>query len=459
MTSEKALIYEGVASTFYIILTQGALFTAMALYFGLDAVMIGVTASFPLAFQVVQVVNPWLLRRVRSRKRLLIAANSARFVWIIVIASLVLRRQSAALFIVVFAIAQVANAVAGNTWMSLVRDVVARADQGGFVARRNAFISIITVFLVLGYSRIIDVVTPPWNWALVLLISLVGTVLSLRFIEPVEEPHYSPAVDRIGYRQVLHDANFMRLCGAYFVWNVVFLISAPFFAYHQIVNLGLSMTVIGVAAVSLSVLSVIFYRFWAFVSDRMGTKTILVAGIMVASCTPVLWLLMTDSMWPYTMVADVVLAAFAWAALNIAFIALPLEVSKDSSPGYYAVYFALGGLGGLLGSIIGGFGAAWLNGLSVRIAGETIYGIQFLFVSVGFLRLATLKLFSAVHAERYVPPHSMVINVLSVMARRPPLRPFESLPATGGSRNRSRLPAPSSSQTARTPQDGRPSAP
>ncbi len=427
MISERALIYEGATSTFSIILTQGALLTAMALFFELDAVMIGVTASFPLAFQVVQVINPWLLRQVRSRKRLLAAANSVRFLWVILIAALIVRRQSPLLFIVVFAVTQAANSVAGNTWMSLVRDVVPAERQGSFVARRNVSISVVTVLLVLAYSRVIDVVAEPWNWVIVLAISLAGTVLSLKSIEPVQEPLYSPTVYAGTYAAVLRDRNFMRLCLAYFVWNVVFLISAPFFSYHQITNLQLPMTVIGLATVSMSVLSVLFYRLWAHVSQRMGTKTILVAGIMLASSTPVIWLLMTPTMWPYAMVADVLLAAFSWAALNIAFIALPLEVTRDSSPGYYALYFAFGGIGGLVGSVIGGFAAGWLNGLQFTLGGETFFGLQLLFVTVGFLRFATLKLFTRIHTERYVAPHTMVINVLSVVARRPPLRPFESL--------------------------------
>ncbi|TVR02247.1 MAG: MFS transporter, partial [Spirochaetaceae bacterium] len=121
MNTERALIGEGVASTFYIILTQGPLFTAMAIFFGLDAVLIGITASFPLAFQLVQVFNPWLLARVRSRKRLLFAANSGRFLWIILIVAAIRGTHTPALFLVVFAVTQMTNAIAGNTWMSLVR--------------------------------------------------------------------------------------------------------------------------------------------------------------------------------------------------------------------------------------------------------------------------------------------------------------------------------------------------
>jgi MFS family permease len=440
VTSERALVNEGVASTFYIILTQGALLTAMGLFFGLDAVWIGITASFPLAFQVVQVLNPWLLARVKSRKRVLAVANAGRFLWILLMVAMLRERQSPMLFVIVFAFTQMTNAVAANTWMSLVRDVVAVERQGSFVARRNSFIAVITVVLVFFYSWLIDVVPSPFNWTFVLIISFVGTILSLVFIAPIREPEYTGAGFPGTWAVILADRNFMRLCFSFFVWNGVILISAPFFSYHQIANLRLPMTVIGVATISTSLLSILFFRLWASVSDRMGTKTILVAGIALASITPSVWLFMTEQYWPYAMVVDALLAALAWSALNIAFIALPLEVAKDGSPGYFALFFAFGGIGGLIGSVIGGFASAWLGQFSVEVAGQTIFGIQFMFPAVSVLRFSTIVLFAGVYTQRYVPPHTMIMNVLSIIGRRSPLRVFESLRLDFRPRERRRFP-------------------
>ncbi len=440
MNTERALIGEGVASTFYIILTQGPLFTAMAIFFGLDAVLIGLTASFPLAFQLVQVFNPWLLARVRSRKRLLFAANSGRFLWIILIVAAIRGTHTPALFLVVFAITQMTNAIAGNTWMSLVRDVVPAERQGSFVARRNGFIAVITVVLVLFLSWIIDVVPEPANWVIVIVVSFAGTVLALAFLRPIEEPEYRDSGIAGRWSAILADRNFMRLCWSFFLWNAVILISGPFFAYHQITNLGLPMTIIGMGTIATALLSILFFRVWAKISDRMGTKTILIAGILLSTLTPMQWLFMTERFWPYSIVIDSIMASFTWSALNIAFIALPLEVSRNSSPGYFALFFAFGGIGGLIGSVIGGFASSWLNQFTVVVGGETIYGLQFLFVIVGLLRFSTVFLFRRIETVRYVPPHTMVVNVLSLISRRSPLRPFESLRLDFRPRERRRYP-------------------
>jgi len=135
---------------------------------------------------------------------------------------------------------------------------------------------------------------------------------------------------------------------------------------------------------------------------------------------------MNDVTWPAAMVIDVLFASVGWAALNIAFIALPMEVSPDASPMYFALCFAAGGAGGVAGSLIGGISAEILSGLRFAFLGFHLYGIQLMFIGVGILRYLTILLFLRIETKRYVPPHTLVANVLSVVARRGPVRPYEA---------------------------------
>jgi len=424
--NERALVYEGVTSTFYLILTQGPLLTAMALFFHLDVILLAVVSSFPLVFQVFQLITPWIIGRVKSRKRLLIAANSFRFVWIVVIAALIDNRRDPWMFVAVFAAAQAANAIAGNTWMSLVRDLVPEIHRSRFVGHRNAYISLVTVVLVFGYSWVIDTVPPPLNYIVVLSASLVGTLLSVLYLLPVDEKQAATPGKPARLGRIVKDRNFMKLCRAYFLWNGVIMISAPFFSYHQLTNLHLSLTLVSFSTVAMSLLSILFYRVWGRISDRMGNKSVLVFGILIVGTTPILWILMNDVTWPAAMVIDVLFASVGWAALNIAFIALPMEVSPDASPMYFALYFAAGGVGGVAGSLIGGISAEILSGLRFAFLGFHLYGIQLMFIGVGILRYLTILLFLRIETKRYVPPHTLVANVLSVVARRGPVRPYEA---------------------------------
>ncbi|RKX42489.1 MAG: MFS transporter, partial [Thermotogae bacterium] len=57
-SNKSFLILEGVASTLYLLLTQGVVFTGLAIAFGLDEFLIGVAYSFPMMAQVFQIFSP-----------------------------------------------------------------------------------------------------------------------------------------------------------------------------------------------------------------------------------------------------------------------------------------------------------------------------------------------------------------------------------------------------------------
>jgi predicted MFS family arabinose efflux permease len=425
-----ALHWEGSVSVSYLLLAQGPIFVALALSFDLSLAMLGIAAAFPMAFQVFQLLTPVLVRPGARLKVLLALFNALRFVWSALIVLALRGMGGPFAFIVVFAVAQAANALSSNVWLMLVQRIVPDPLRGRFLARRNVYISVLTILLVPIYSALLARLPEPIGVIAVISLSLIGTLLSILFLLPL--PDFRRRVqERESLLEPLRDANFRRLAVAHAYWNFAILLTAPFFSYHQIENIGIPLTAISAQTSVLGLLSIAFYRLWGGLTDRLGIKSITVAGIAIVSLTPWMWLLMSDALWPLAMVFDVVNGSLGWAAVNIIILAFPLEAGRRGAPQYFSVYFALGGIGGLAGSVLGGYVAELFHEIDVFVAGYHLYGLQVFLVVGGVLRLLAIPLFLRVQTAKYVPLPTVALNVLAVVARRTPVRLFEGVRPVG----------------------------
>jgi len=416
--NEFFLTLEGVFSSFYFVLTQTAIFTAVAIYFGLNEVWLGLAASFPMAFQIFQLFAPAVIEKFSSKKMLLAFFNSGRFLWVVLLPFLFVEQRSPKLFIAVFALSQIFAAFAGNIWVSMISDMIPEERRGKYLGLRNFFVSLSTLSVFYLFSVISDNVKIPFNFLLIILITLFGNFLALLTLISIEERRATKTGTVNDLKLVLADKNFMKLSKAYFAWNFVVLLAAPFFPYHQLHNLRLPMTYISYASITASVLSMIFYTIWGKLSDEFGHKSVLIAGLSIVSITPATWILMNERDWILALALDAVLSGVGWAAVNLAFITLPMETASSNSPMYFAVFSALGGLGGMIGSLVGGPLARFFNSFDFYIGDFHIYGLQIFFIVESALRYSVIPLFAKISSRKYVSLPTLFTNVLSVLSGR-----------------------------------------
>ncbi|MFN4223365.1 MAG: MFS transporter [Fervidobacterium nodosum] len=419
---ELYLTVEGTLSTFYLVLTQTVIFTALALYFGLNEVALGLVSSFPMAFQIFQIFAPAVIEKLPNKKKLLAFFNSGRFLWIILIPLLFSEHRKPELFILIFALSQVFAAFAGNVWISIISDVIPSERRGKYLGLRNFFVSLATLLVFYLYSLIADNIKKPFNFAIIILITMVTTLFSLVSLMKVRDVSSKKTGSLNDLRIVLKDKNFMKLSKAYFMWNFVILLSAPFFPYHQIHNLKLPMTYISYASITASLLSMLFYTLWGRLSDEFGHKSVLITGLSIVSITPAIWILMNEKHWVLALTLDAILSGVGWAAVNLAFITLPMETAASSSPMYFAVFSALGGLGGMIGSLIGGPIAKFFNSLDFYVKDYHIFGLQIFFIIESVLRYSVIPLFAGISSRKYVSPATLFTNVLSTLSGRHAIR-------------------------------------
>lgn len=412
------LNFEGVASTLYILLTQGAVFTGLALAFKLDEFLIGVSAAFPMIAQTFQIVSPLIMKKFPKRRFLTNLFNLlSRLPWALLMILLLSPRRSPAAFVIVFAFSQIFGTLAGNAWTSLVRDLIPEQERGTFFGRRNIYTSLVTLVAFYGYSILIEKFQDPLGYEIVIGIGMIGMLLSLWSLKKVPEVPLKSSSALIETKVVFQDYNFMRLCVFYLIWNAVIAFTSPFYSYHLLKNLNVPFSYIGITTVINSLVAMAFYNIWGKLSDKYGHKTVAVLGILMACYVSPLWILMNQFTWKYLMIVDVVMSGIAWSAINLTFLTLPMEVAHSSSPAYFAMYATFGGIGGLIGAIVGGATAKALSPLAFSILGIPIVGIQIMFFTASFLRAFTLRFLLRVRTKRYVPVRRLIVSALSYISR------------------------------------------
>lgn len=424
--NENLLIVEGIFSNFYFILTQGVVFTSLAIFFNFNEILLGITAAFPMIFQLLQIITPSIIEKFRHRKKLLMIFNSFKLLWIVVIISILLGKKSPFVLITVFAISQAFTSFAGNVWSSLVSDIIPPEKRGNYFGKRSMFISFSTLLLFYIFSTIIDNVAAPMNYIYVISITLIGTILGLISLIPIDDPPLTTLGTISELKEVFNEKNFIKLSLANMYWNFILLLTAPFFSYHQLKNLHIPMTYISYATIVMTLISIAFYFIWGKFSDKHGNKTVMIWGILIVSTTPFIWILMNETYWSIAMALDAIISGIGWAAINISLLILPMEASKRISPMYFAVFGFFGGLGGLFGSILGGYFASFFNNFDFYIYDFHVYGLQIYFLIEGMLRLIAILIFSRVKTQKYVSPTIFVFNILNIIARRPTQRIYEN---------------------------------
>ncbi|MBO8161001.1 MAG: MFS transporter [Thermosipho sp. (in: Bacteria)] len=424
--NEKFLILEGVFANFYFILTQGVIFTSIALFFGFNEILLGITASFPMVFQLFQLISPIVIEKFKFRKKLLMIFNSFKLSWIIVLFALLSGKTSPMVLVIALGISQAFSTLAGNTWSSLVSDVIKPEKRGKYFGYRSMIISFSTLIAFYLFSYIIDNNPAPLNYIYVISITLIATFLGIISLTPVDDPPLKTIGTLNELKGVFSEKNFIKLSFANMYWNFILLLTAPFFSYHQLKNLHIPLTYISYAIIGMTLISMLFYFVWGRLSDKFGNKTIMILGIIFVSLTPFFWILMNEQHWPYGLVFDAVISGIGWAAINLSLLIFPMEAAKRISPMYFAVFGFFGGIGGLIGSLTGGYIATYFNKFDFYIGNYHIFGLQLFFILEGFLRLLAIPLFAKVKTQKYVSPTVFVFNILNIIARRPTQRIYEN---------------------------------
>ncbi len=428
MEREKYFILEGISSVFPILMTQGAVFTGLAVMFHLDEFKLGLAASFPLIAQILQIFTTYFVEKFGNRKLLTNIFNlSGRTLWISFIAiSILLKWYRSPSFILAFAGSQILTSISANIWLSWIRDLIPSEIRGKVFGRRNLYVSLATLTAFYVYSELIDNFHES-GYILIAITSLAGTALSFYYMEKLPDVPIKRVGALAALKSVIQDENFIRLSTFYSFWNFAIMFTSPFFMYHLIKNLHVSFRYISVYTIISGLIAMAFYRFFGSVSDEVGHKSVAQFGISLVAITPMLWLFMNSKTYHYLLLVDATITGIGWSAINLSMITLPMEVASGTQSAYFSVYTSFGGIGGLIGSLLGGVAGKALSGYHWQRFGMDFYGLQLVFVMGGVLRFTSLLFLKRVMVKKNMPVRRYFFNSLTVIFRRIPFKFHESI--------------------------------
>ncbi len=409
-------LVEGVAAQCHSTLTGlglgGNAFTfAFALLLGASDVGLGLIAACPQVAMVSQIGSAWLARRFRERKGLVTwCSGFARMLFVVFpfLPFLMPPETALAVFIALWALANVALNVAGNAWTAWMCDLVPRPIRGRYMSGRAAAAGLagLVVFLAAGFALDAWAGSPPGaspeadarrlaGFIPVFLVSGLTAVASAWLLLRQPEPlPASPAAIPGGLggslRAPFSVGPFRRLVLFFAVFSAVNGLGNPFWTPYTLEDLGADYSFLTVLGAVGGLGGLLTLRPWGRLADRFGSRPILVLVVVVTAVHPVYYLIASRGFLA-PLYLDAVSSGVMWGGFNLAIFNLLLTVApREGREMFYAVFASLAGLAMGASSILSGVIVEHLPVLQGM--GRTWNGREIVFASVVVLRLACVPL-------------------------------------------------------------------
>ncbi|MCD6450250.1 MAG: MFS transporter [Thermotogaceae bacterium] len=421
---EKYFILEGVFSLFYILLTQGAIFTGLAIKFNLDEFQLGIAASIPVLMQVFQLISSRIMRFFSKRSVMINIFNGiSRYSFSFLIVFLVMNKLLPSVFILFLTISQIFAAIAGSVWASWMKDLIPNEERGRIFAARSLYTSLATSAITYLYSVIADHLDH--GFEIILIISALGSTGSILMMRRIPDVPVKITETGIPISVALKDENFVKYLIFRFYWGIAVSFSAPYYIYHLIKNLYVNYTFLAYISILTGFVAMVIYHILRKVSDDIGHKTLAEASIIFIAGISYMWFFMNGSTYKYLIWVDAISTGVFWPMMNLALMVLPLEVAFGSDPIFFGLNAVAASAGAFIGSILGGIVSKAVSGIHTNIFGFELYGIQLIFLIAGTLRLSALAFISRVRVRKHTPLGKFFVDTTYAIFRRPIFRVFD----------------------------------
>ncbi len=314
----RLLVIEAAFSGGAAALTTGVILTAFALHLGASNIMIGVLASAPFLTQLLQLPAILLVERLRTRKRIAVAASilGRSMLGLMALAALVGDPVAVWLFLAAQYMLCGAGAIGSCAWNAWLRDLAPEDQLGRVFARRTLWLT--GVSLVLGLAAALALELTPEHsasrslvfacmFAVGCVTGMISAQVVARMPEPMMPPETGPLQLRALLRRPLRDRNFSRLLVFIGSWQFAVNLATPFFTVFIVRQLGFSVSFVMILSVASQIANLLALRLWGSLSDRHANKSVL------AVCAPV-YILAIVAMIGASQIGDRTLAA-GWLVL------------------------------------------------------------------------------------------------------------------------------------------------
>lgn len=375
-------------------------FGAYVIFLGATDHILGFMSSVPLlAGALAQIAVLALLKRIRFRKRFIVACAICQALTFIPMIILPLASPGYAIYILfVFVVLyHVLGGMSSPAWSSWMWEIVDPAKRGAYFAGRTKIMGIYNMAalfvggLVTGWMQALG---HTWaGFAAIFALACMARLVSSRYLALVTEPAYVPPRHQeefslIDFISKGTRSNFLRF--VLYVSLMIFasFVAAPFFALYLLEDL--KYTYFEYMAVTVPVIAAQYLTLsnWGVISDKFGNRFVLrVCGILVM-LVPILWLFSSNIIY---IIFIQIFSGIAWGGFNLSAANFIYDAVSHAKVARCVAYFNLFVcIGVVAGAALGGYLIPYLSN-EVSVLGWSVsFGssLQTLFLISGLLRMA-----------------------------------------------------------------------
>lgn len=364
--------------------------------------LLSAATSFVL---VLQLLSAYLVSRTGNRRSLwFYAAFAGRLVRAFAIAgAFVLFGFSGSASRIVFLLLLVAascfEAIGDPPWFSWLADIIPQKQHGRFWGRRNAWIALANLLVVVPIGYAMDRASGDWAMTGLMVVFGFGLILGMLdlFIHrTIPEPPMAMPPRRRFWHEVkmpLLDPNFRPWLVFNAFWTFSVMLGGSLATVYIMNDLKISNNYTGGSLVLIVLplmLTILTGKLLGRMVDKAGVKRTLLWGYALWATIPLFWIPATPSTAMFWLglsaVATIGVTAGTTASLKL--------ITRQPPTGHVAMYVAVstctGALAGGFGPLIGGFVLQALKNTSWQIGGFTVIGFHVLFIASFVLRSCAL---------------------------------------------------------------------
>lgn len=417
--------FEGGLYNGFFIITQGFLSTGLALAFNSNELVISLFGVLPAISQIVQLFSPYFLKKAGERRKALIIASSlSRYTTFLIPLALAIGFKNQYFFTIYMCFFSFFTSIAGNIWLSLMKDIVTE-NSGKYFGFRNIFLTVVNILLTLLYSQILDKIPGTNGFIIISIIASVSVAFSAILLRYHYYPPKEVKISKNIFSSSFKSPVFKKYLTFSMFWNFAIAFSSPFFNYHLIANLKMSYAFLGLINIIIGIVSMIFYFLWGVLSDKIGNRPVAEFGTLTAAAIPFIYLFININPVPFVYL-DAVMTAVAWSAVNLSLFTIIMEIfDRERTEMYFSVLSFSNGISAISGALIGGILATFLKSINLTFLGSPFNGIQFLFLGTALLRFFAFTRLRKVQSRKVESVPTFFLNTAIVTWKRIAWRPRE----------------------------------
>ncbi|MDR2212287.1 MAG: MFS transporter [Pseudomonadales bacterium] len=403
---------------------------AFALHLRASSLQMGFLTAFPpLLGSLMQLVSVWLGTYLTRRRLVLFTAMLQTLLMFGFALLAAWRRPNLAQILILLVILyQCSSHMIQPQWRAWMGSMVPQRQRGRFFAGRSRLTmgASLAVFIAGGgFMSIAAREGLAWmGFCLLFLVAALGRALSCYFLWRMHDPDPEPQATSSNqffntlrvFPQALSDRTFRNYTFYFAGMQGAVAVSAPFFAVYMLNELDFTYFEYTLNLVASIATQFLMLRYWGKVSDRHGTRFVMLVSSVAIPFLPVLWLFSPNQF--YLLLVQVV-SGLAWSGFNLttANDLYDIRPHHTKFAAYAAIQSICAAIAIFIGGISGGYLAANADEISAMLPWPPGSALFLVFIASGVLRAAVLLWFVPRAEEPRIRTRPQLLQLIFRVAR------------------------------------------